>query len=85
MVSAIAFMQELLVYVFSKALTAVRSQTGLALTFCATAALLSAFLDALTVIAVVMTVVGFSASVSSPGLARRRDGHFCWYRRRMPS
>jgi NhaB family Na+:H+ antiporter len=78
MVSAIAFMQELLVYVFLKALTVVRSQTGLALTFCATAALLSAFLDALTVIAVVMTVAfGFYRIwfVAASGLAQLDDGH----------
>jgi NhaB family Na+:H+ antiporter len=56
MVSAIAFMQELLVLVFSRVLTVMRSRVGLALSFCAAAALLSAFLDALTVVAVVMTV-----------------------------
>jgi NhaB family Na+:H+ antiporter len=78
MVAAIAFMQELLVYVFSKALTVVRSQTGLALAFCAAAALLSAFLDALTVIAVVMTVAfGFYRIwfVAASGLAQLDDGH----------
>jgi Na+:H+ antiporter, NhaB family len=56
MVSAIAFMQELLVYIFSKLLARVRSHTVLALCFCLAGAVLSAFLDALTVIAVVITV-----------------------------
>jgi NhaB family Na+:H+ antiporter len=56
MVSAIAFMQELLVYVFSRALVAFRSRIALSLAFCAAGALLSAFLDALTVVAVVMSV-----------------------------
>lgn len=56
MVSAIAFMQELLVFVFSKVLTAIRSPSILALGFSVVAAVLSAFLDALTVIAVVITV-----------------------------
>jgi Na+:H+ antiporter, NhaB family len=78
MVTAIAFMQELLVFVFSKALTVIRSQSGLALTFCAVSALLSAFLDALTVIAVVMTVAfGFYRIyfVAASGMANVDDGH----------
>jgi NhaB family Na+:H+ antiporter len=76
MVSAIAFMQELLVYVFSRVLTVVRSSIALALSFCAAAALLSAFLDALTVIAVVMTVaLGFYRIyfVVASGLAQVDD------------
>jgi Na+:H+ antiporter, NhaB family len=56
MVAAIYFLKDLLLFAFSKLLLSIRSQTTLALVFCATAALLSAFLDALTVIAVVMTV-----------------------------
>jgi NhaB family Na+:H+ antiporter len=56
MVSAIYFLKDLLLFAFSKLLLNLRSQTGLALVFCASAALLSAFLDALAVIAVVMTV-----------------------------
>ena len=60
MVSAIAFMQELLVFIFARVLVALRSRVLLGLAFCSAAALLSAFLDALTVIAVVMTVaLGF--------------------------
>ncbi len=60
MVAGIYFLRDLLLFWFSKLLLTVRSQTALALVFCATAALLSAFLDALTVIAVVITVgMGF--------------------------
>jgi Na+:H+ antiporter, NhaB family len=78
MVSAIAFMQELLVYIFSRALTVMRSQTALAFTFCLVAAVLSAFLDALTVIAVVMTVaLGFYRIyfIAASGLKSIDDGH----------
>ena len=78
MVSAIALMQELLVYIFSRVLTVMRSQIALALSFCAAAAVLSAFLDALTVIAVVMAVaLGFYRIyfVAASGLARMDDGH----------
>jgi Na+:H+ antiporter, NhaB family len=57
MVSAIAFMQELLAYIFSKLLALVRSHTLLALYFCLAGAVLSAFLDALTVVAVVISVM----------------------------
>jgi NhaB family Na+:H+ antiporter len=60
MVAGIYFLKDLLLFAFSKILLNVRSQTALALLFCATAAVLSAFLDALTVVAVVMTVgMGF--------------------------
>jgi NhaB family Na+:H+ antiporter len=60
MVAGIYFLKDLLLFAFSKLLLGVRSQTGLALMFCATAAVLSAFLDALTVVAVVITVgIGF--------------------------
>ena len=78
MVSAIAFMQELLVFIFSKALTIMRSQTALAVTFCFVSALLSAFLDALTVIAVVMTVaLGFYRIyfVAASGLKQIDESH----------
>lgn len=60
MVAGIFFLKEMLLFVFTKILLGIRSQTLLALLFCATAAVLSAFLDALTVIAVVITVgLGF--------------------------
>jgi NhaB family Na+:H+ antiporter len=56
MVAGIFFLKDLLLFIFSKLLLKVRSQTLLALLFCSTSALLSAFLDALTVVAVVITV-----------------------------
>ncbi|MEK1940777.1 MAG: sodium/proton antiporter NhaB [Pseudomonas sp.] len=60
MVAGIYFMKDLLLLVFSKLLLGVKSKALLGLTFCLLAAFLSAFLDALTVIAVVITVcLGF--------------------------
>lgn len=60
MVTAIFFMRELLLFIFTKLLVRVRSQILLALLFSSVAAVLSAFLDALTVTAVVITVgLGF--------------------------
>ncbi len=56
MVAGIYFMRELLLYIFTKLLVKVRSKPLLALLFSFTAAVLSAFLDALTVTAVVITV-----------------------------
>jgi NhaB family Na+:H+ antiporter len=56
MVAGIYFMKELLLFVFSKVLIGVRSKAGISLMFCALGAVLSAFLDALTVIAVVIAV-----------------------------
>ncbi len=60
MVAGIYFMQNLLLYVFTKLLVKVRSKVLLSLLFCFVSAILSAFLDALTVTAVLITVaVGF--------------------------
>jgi NhaB family Na+:H+ antiporter len=56
MVAGIYFMRELLLYIFTKLLVKVRSKALLALLFSFTAAVLSAFLDALTVTAVIITV-----------------------------
>lgn len=56
MVAGIYFMKELLLYAFTAVLLKVRSQVALSLSICSMAALLSAFLDALTVVAVVITV-----------------------------
>ena len=62
MVAGIYFMKDLLLYLFTKILLGVRSKTTLSLFFCITAAVLSAFLDALTVTAVLISVaVGFYA------------------------
>ncbi|SDZ77196.1 sodium/proton antiporter NhaB [Microbulbifer marinus] len=60
MVAGIYFMKSLLLFVFTKILIHVNSKTLLSLLFCAVAAVLSAFLDALTVTAVLIAVaVGF--------------------------
>lgn len=60
MVAGIYFMQSLLLFIFTKLLLNVRSKIALSLTFSVMAAVLSAFLDALTVTAVIIAVaVGF--------------------------
>ncbi|MEE4162981.1 MAG: sodium/proton antiporter NhaB [Woeseiaceae bacterium] len=60
MVAGIYFLREMLLYTFTKILLGVRSKVLLSLIFSLTAAFLSAFLDALTVTAVIITVaVGF--------------------------
>lgn len=60
MVAGIYFMQDLLLALFSQILLKVKSKLLLSLMFCALAAFLSAFLDALTVTAVIISVaVGF--------------------------
>ncbi|HIA09386.1 MAG TPA: sodium/proton antiporter NhaB, partial [Chromatiaceae bacterium] len=60
MVAGIYFMKDLLLFVFANLLTKVRSKIGLSLLFCSLSAFLSAFLDALTVTAVLISVgVGF--------------------------
>ena len=56
MVAGIYFMRDLLLLIFTKLVIHVRSKLLLSLTFTAVAALLSAFLDALTVAAVVIAV-----------------------------
>ncbi len=60
MVAGIYFLREMLLFVFTKILLGVRSKVLLSLMFSFAAAFLSAFLDALTVTAVIITVaVGF--------------------------
>lgn len=56
MVAGIYFMKNLLLYIFTKLLVAIHSKKILSLSFCLSAAFLSAFLDALTVIAVIISV-----------------------------
>jgi NhaB family Na+:H+ antiporter len=56
MVAGIYFLRDLLLLVFSRLILGVRSPSTLAVLFCGVAALLSAFLDALTVVAVAITV-----------------------------
>jgi NhaB family Na+:H+ antiporter len=60
MVAGIYFMKDLLLLLFTRLLLGVRSKSTLSLLFCSSAALLSAFLDALTVTAVIIAVaMGF--------------------------
>jgi NhaB family Na+:H+ antiporter len=62
MVAGIHFMKELLLFLFSRILLGVRSKAALSLLFCVLSAFLSAFLDALTVTAVIISAaVGFYA------------------------
>jgi Na+:H+ antiporter, NhaB family len=60
MVAGIYFLRDLLLFVFTRLILGVRSGATLALLFCGVSAMLSAFLDALTVVAVAVTVgLGF--------------------------
>lgn len=60
MVAGIYFMRDLLLFTFTKILLGVRSKIVISLLFCGVSAVLSAFLDALTVTAVIISVaVGF--------------------------
>lgn len=62
MVAGIFFMKELLLFIFTKLLLGIHSKLRLSLAFCLCAAFLSAFLDALTVVAVIISVgTGFYA------------------------
>lgn len=62
MVAGIYFMKELLLFTFTKIILGIRSKTLISLLFSFVAAVLSAFLDALTVTAVIISVaVGFYA------------------------
>ena len=55
MVAGIYFLKQLLLFIFAGVLLGIRSKLWLSVMFCGLAALLSAFLDALTVTAVVIT------------------------------
>ena len=60
MVAGVYFLRDFLLYIFTRLILRVRKREMLALLFCAVSALLSAFLDALTVVAVAVTVgMGF--------------------------
>jgi len=63
MVAGIYFLREMLLYTFTKILLGVRSKALLSLLFSFAAAILSAFLDALTVTAVIITVAAGFYSV----------------------
>lgn len=58
MVAGVFFLQEMLMFLFTRILLGIRSKVALSLVFTFVAALLSAFLDALTVTAVIIAVVG---------------------------
>jgi NhaB family Na+:H+ antiporter len=74
MVAGIYFLRDLLLYVFTRVLLRVRNSSTLALIFCGVAAVLSAFLDALTVVAVVITVgVGFYEVYHRVASGKRHD------------
>lgn len=73
MVAGVYFLKDLLLFAFTRLLLAVRSKTTLALLFCFVAALLSAFLDALTVIAVVIAVGGGFYAVYHRAATGRRE------------
>jgi len=74
MVSAIYFLRELLLVMFTHLLVRVRHHLSLSLLFCLASALLSAFLDALTVIAVVSTVaMGFYAVYHKAASGKTHD------------
>jgi len=74
MVAGIYFLRDLLLYVFTRMLLRVRNSSTLALIFCGLAAVLSAFLDALTVVAVVITVgVGFYEVYHRVASGKRHD------------
>jgi NhaB family Na+:H+ antiporter len=74
MVAGIYFLRDLLLYVFTRVLLRVRNSSSLALIFCGVAAVLSAFLDALTVVAVVITVgVGFYEVYHRVASGKRHD------------
>lgn len=57
MVAGVFFLKDLLLFTFTKLLISVRSKVALSLSFSFAGAFLSAFLDALTVTAVIITVV----------------------------
>ena len=56
MVTGIYFMKGLLLYLFTKLLIKLKNKIGLLIAFAAACAFLSAFLDALTVVAVIITL-----------------------------
>lgn len=78
MVAGIYFMKNLLLFVFTKILIGVKSKAALSLLFCLVSAVLSAFLDALTVTAVLITVaVGFYSVYHKVASGKKihHDGH----------
>jgi NhaB family Na+:H+ antiporter len=75
MVAGIWFMKQLLLLIFTRLLLGIRSKMLLSLSFCLAAAFLSAFLDALTVVAVIISVaVGFYGIYHRVASSRDDDG-----------
>lgn len=74
MVAGIHFLRELLLFWFTRLLVGIQSQTLLALSFCAVAAVLSAFLDALTVVAVVIAVASGFYAIYHRAASQRAEG-----------
>ena len=75
MVAGIYFMRDLLLFLFTRLIVHVRNKALLSVLLCATAAVLSAFLDALTVTAVLITVAtGFYAIFHRFASDHRGDG-----------
>jgi NhaB family Na+:H+ antiporter len=75
MVAGIYFLKQLLLFVFTNVLLGVRSKPLLALLFCGLGAFLSAFLDALTVIAVVIAAVSGFYGVYHKVASGKHHGH----------
>lgn len=75
MVAGIYFLRDLLLVTFTRILLGVRSKPLLALLFCTVSAILSAFLDALTVIAVIITVAGGFYAVYHRFASGKHDSH----------
>lgn len=74
LVAGVYFLQDMLLFIFTRLLLRVRSKTLLAFLFCFSAAALSAFLDALTVMAVIVTVAsGFYAVYHRLATGRREE------------
>ncbi|MGR0277485.1 sodium/proton antiporter NhaB [Marinomonas dokdonensis] len=79
MVAGIYFMKDMLLFIFNKLLVKIRSKVAISLVFSFAAAILSAFLDALTVTAVLISVsVGFYSvyhKVASGQSAEKKHNH----------
>ena len=74
MVAGIYFMKQLLLFIFTRLLLNIQSKMLLSVAFCLAAAFLSAFLDALTVVAVIISVsVGFYSIYHRVASARPND------------
>ena len=91
MVAGIYFMKDLLMFVFTRILLGIQSKALLSLLFCVVSAVLSAFLDALTVTAVIISVgTGFYSvyhkiasgrKMCHPGHDHQMDEHLVEYHR----